>query len=50
MKGFFKWLVTPAVMSGVLRVLLAVGAAALAGLPSDVAAAAALAAEAHLKR
>ena len=45
MKQVFKWLTAPAVAVPVLRILLAVGAAWLAGLSPDVAAAAAAAGE-----
>lgn len=45
MKQVFKWLTAPAVVVPVLRILLAVGAAWLAGLSPDVAAAAAVAGE-----
>lgn len=50
MKGVFKWLVSPAVLAAALRVLLAVGAAALAGLDPSVAAAAIVSGELGLKR
>lgn len=43
MKGLVKWLTSPAVVGPVVRILLAVGAAYLAGLPGPAVAAAAAA-------
>jgi len=43
MKRLIAWLTAPAVLGPVLRILLAVGAAALAGLPAEATAAAAAA-------
>lgn len=40
MKGLFRWLTSPAVVGPVVRILLAVGAAYLAGLPAEALAAA----------
>ena len=43
MKRLIAWLTAPAVLGPVLRILLAVGAAALAGLPVEASAAVAAA-------
>lgn len=43
MKRLFAWLTAPAVLGPVLRILLAVGAAALANLPAEAVAAVAAA-------
>lgn len=47
MKKVIEWLTSPAVAAPLLRVAIAVLAAALAGLPPDVAGAAALVGELH---